>query len=49
MGRYTLIVETEDGRALKIDAAVLDQETIPPEGGIIRFKAKKVIEIRKRE
>jgi len=47
MGKYTLIVETEDGRALKIDGAVLDQEGIPGEGGIIRFKAKKVIELKK--
>lgn len=47
MGKYTLIVETEDGRTLKIDGAVIDQEEIPNEGGIIRFKAKKIIEIKK--
>jgi hypothetical protein len=47
MGRYTLIVETEDGRSLKIDGAIIDQEDIPLEGGIIRFKAKKIIEIKR--
>jgi hypothetical protein len=48
MGRYTLIVESEDGRTLKIDGAVLDQEAVPIDGGIIRFKAKKIIELKKR-
>jgi protocatechuate 3,4-dioxygenase beta subunit len=47
MARYTLIVETEDGKALKIDGAVLDQEGLPVEGGVIRFKAKRIIEIKK--
>ncbi len=45
MGKYTLIIESEDGRSLKIDGAELDQEDIPYDGGIIRFKAKKIIEI----
>jgi hypothetical protein len=47
MSKYTLIVETEDGRSLKIDGAVMDQETVPVEGGIIRFKAKKIIELQR--
>ncbi len=47
MGKYTLIVETEDGRSLKIDGAVIDQEEISPVGGIIRFKAKKIIELKR--
>jgi hypothetical protein len=46
--RYTLIVETDEGRSMKIDGAILDQENIPLDGGIIRFKAKRVIEIEKR-
>jgi len=45
MTKYTLIIETEDGRSLKIDGATLDQESISADGGIIRFKAKKIIEI----
>ncbi len=47
MGKYTLIVETEDGRSLKIDGAVIDQEGVPLEGGIIRFKARKIIELKR--
>jgi hypothetical protein len=47
MGKYTLVVESEDGRALKIDGAEIDQEDIPTDGGIIRFKAKRIIEIKR--
>jgi hypothetical protein len=47
MGKYTLVVETEDGRSLKIDGAEIDQENIPADGGIIRFKAKRIIEIKR--
>lgn len=47
MSKYTLIVETEEGRMLKVDGAELDQENIPLEGGILRFRAKKIIEIRR--
>jgi hypothetical protein len=47
MSKYTLIVETEDGRSLKIDGAIIDQEDVPVEGGIIRFKAKKIIELQR--
>jgi hypothetical protein len=47
MAMYTLIVETEDGRALKIDGAELDQDDVPVEGGIIRFKARKIIELKR--
>jgi len=46
MGRYTLIVETEE-RVLKIDGAVLDQDEIPPAGGIIRFRAERIIDVRR--
>jgi|GEM_PF-5255812 len=46
MAMYTLIVETEDGRALKIDGAELDQDDVPTDGGIIRFKARKIIELK---
>ncbi|MFQ5800959.1 MAG: hypothetical protein ACE5HH_04495 [Candidatus Hydrothermarchaeales archaeon] len=47
MAKYTLIVETEGGRMLKVDGAELDQEDISLEGGILRFRAKKIIEIKK--
>lgn len=45
MAIYTLIVETDTGKTLKIDGAVLNQEGIPLEGGIMRFRARKIIEI----
>lgn len=48
MGYYTLIVESDGGRVLKIDQAVLDQEDMPLDGGILRFRAKKIIEIDRR-
>lgn len=47
MAIYTLIVETNEGRVLKIDSAVLEQSSVPIEGGILRFKAKKIIEVHK--
>ncbi len=45
MAKYTVIIETEDGRTLKVDGALIDQEAIPLDGGIIRFKAKRIIEV----
>ncbi len=47
MAIYTLIVETGEGRVLKIDGAVLEQSSVPVDGGILRFRAKKIIEVHK--
>lgn len=45
--KYTIVIETEDGRVIKIDDAVLKEEELPPAGGILKFKAKKIIEVEK--
>ncbi|MFQ5888151.1 MAG: hypothetical protein ACE5HY_05595 [Candidatus Hydrothermarchaeales archaeon] len=49
MGKYTLVVESKDGRTLKIDGVDLDIRDIQVEGGMIRVTADKIIEVGKRK
>jgi len=47
MKKFTLIIETEDGKVLKVDDAEIREEEMPKAGGIIKFKARRVIKIEK--
>lgn len=47
MKRFTLIIETDDGRVLKVDDAEIKEDEMPKAGGIIKFRARRVIEIEK--
>ena len=47
MGKYTIVVESKDGRVLKIDNVELDLSNIPPQGGMIRVTTDKIVEISK--
>ncbi|MFQ6135660.1 MAG: hypothetical protein ACE5PM_00570 [Candidatus Hydrothermarchaeales archaeon] len=49
MGKYTVIVDSKDGKILKIDGVEFDIGDIPAGGGVIRFNAKKIIEIEERK
>lgn len=45
--RYTIVIETEEGRIIKVDDAELKEEELPPAGGILKFRARKIIEVEK--
>lgn len=47
MKRFTIIIETDEGKVLKVDDAELKENEMPKAGGIIKFKARRVIEIEK--
>ncbi len=47
MGKYTLVVECKDGQVLKIDGVDLNFREIPADGGMVRVKADKIIDVRK--
>ena len=47
MGKYTIVVESKDGRVLKIDNVELDLSNIPPQGGMIRVTTDKIGEVSK--